>query len=69
MAGRVKLKGKNTSANTKSGIIGPWLPLTRYLSWRLITVNPRSLRKNKRHETVYTYSLYTKNGEQFVDFW
>ena len=32
MAGRVKLKGKNILAKTKSGIIHPWLHLN---SWHL----------------------------------
>ena len=41
MAGQVKLKGKkNTSAKTKSGIIGPRLPLNSVFQL-VLTVNPQ----------------------------
>ena len=51
-----KTKGKT---KTKSGIIGPRLHLNSVFQLAL-TVNPRSVRENKRHETSHMYVVYTK---------
>ena len=51
MAGRVKLKGKNTSTNTKSGAFKLSISVGAY----------QSVRENIRHETSDsgTYVVYT----------